>query len=82
MAESRVRDLDGRLRQVRATGGTAATARTQPMERVGERRALASAGVLGPRCSFANLADLWLADLDLRDLAGNTKENYRTCLRR
>lgn len=28
VAETRVRDLDGRLRQVRATGGTAAAART------------------------------------------------------
>jgi integrase len=37
--------------------------------------------VLRPTSSFAELADLWLADLELRDLAGNTKENYRTCLR-
>ncbi len=37
--------------------------------------------MLRPTSSFADLADLWLADLELRDLAGNTKENYRTCLR-
>jgi len=28
-----------------------------------------------------DFADLWLADLELRDLVPNTKENYRTCLR-
>jgi hypothetical protein len=81
VAETRVRDLDGRLRQVRATGPTAAAARARLLERVRERPALPSAGVLRPTSSFADLADLWLADLELRDLAGNTKENYRTCLR-
>jgi integrase len=81
VAETRVRDLDGRLRQVRATAPTAASARARLLERIRERPALPSAGVLRPTSSFADLADLWLADLELRDLAGNTKENYRTCLR-
>ena len=81
VAEARVRDLDGRLRQVRASGPTAAAARTRLLERIRERPSLPSAGVLRPTSSFADLADLWLADLELRDLAGNTKENYRTCLR-
>lgn len=81
VAETRVRDLDGRLRQVRASGPTAAAARARLLERIRERPSLPSAGVLRPTSSFADLADLWLADLDQRDLAGNTKENYRTCLR-
>ena len=81
VAETRVHDLDGRLRQVRASGPTAAAARTRLLERIRERPALPSAGVLRPTSSFADLADLWLTDLGLRDLAGNTKENYRTCLR-
>lgn len=81
VAETRVRDLDGRLRQVRASGPTAAAARTRLLERIRERPSLPSSGVLRPTSSFADLADLWLADLDLRDLAGNTKESYRTCLR-
>jgi hypothetical protein len=42
---------------------------------------LPSAGALRPTSSFDDLADLWLADLELRDLAVNTKENYRACLR-
>ena len=81
MAEACVRDLDGRLRQVRASGPTAAAARTRLLEHIRERPSLPSAGVLRPTSSFADLADLWLADLELRDRAGNTKENYRTCLR-
>lgn len=81
VAETRVRDLDGRLRQVRASGPTAAAARTRLMESIRERPSLPSSGVLRPTSSFADLADLWLADLELRDLAGNTKENYRTALR-
>jgi integrase len=81
VAETRLRDLDGRLRQVRASGPTAAAARTRLMERIRERPSLPSSGVLRPTSSFADLADLWLADLELRDLAGNTKDNYRACLR-
>ena len=81
VAETRVRDLDGRLRQVRASGPTAAAARTRLLERIRERPSLPSGGVLRPTSSFADLADLWLGDLELRDLAGNTKENYRACLR-
>ncbi len=81
VAETRIRDVDGRLRQVRASGPTAAAARARLLERIRERPTLPCAGVLRPTSSFADLADLWLADLDLRDLAGNTKENYRTCLR-
>ena len=50
-------------------------------KRIRERPSLPSGGVLRPTSSFADLADLWLADLELRDLAGNTKENYRACLR-
>lgn len=81
VAETRVRDLDGRLRQVRASGPSAAAARTRLMERIRERPSLPSSGVLRPTSSFADLADLWLANLELRDLAWNTKENYRACLR-
>ncbi|WP_183408293.1 site-specific integrase [Nocardioides pocheonensis] len=51
------------------------------MERIRERPSLPGSGVLRPTSSFADLADLWLADLELRDLASNTKENYRTYLR-
>jgi hypothetical protein len=64
-----------------ASGRTAAAARTRLRERIRDRRAFPSAGVLQPMSSFTDLADLWLADLELRDLAHNTKENYRTCLR-
>ncbi len=65
VAETRVCDLDGRLRQVRATGHTAAAARARLLERIRERPALPSAGVLRATSSFADLADLWLADLEL-----------------
>jgi hypothetical protein len=67
VAETRVRDLDGRLRQVRASGPTAAAARSRLLERIRERPSLPSAGVLRPTSSFADLADLWLSDLELRD---------------
>lgn len=63
VAETRVRDLDGRLRQVRVSAPTAAAARARLKERILERPAIPSNGVLQPTSSFADLADLWLADL-------------------
>lgn len=78
VARTRHRDDDGRLRLVQASGATAKAVERNLKEKLTRR---GGAGVLRPTSSFADLADLWLADLDLRDLAGNTKENYRTCLR-
>ena len=81
VAETRVRDLDGRLRQVRVSGASAAAARMRLMERIRERPAVRNDGVLHPTSSFTDLADLWLADLDMRDLAEATRESYQGCLR-
>lgn len=75
VAETRVRDLDGRLRQVRVSGASAAAARMRLMERIRERPAVRNDGVLHPTSSFTDLADLWLADLDMRDLAEATRES-------
>ncbi|CCH75160.1 Phage-related integrase [Nostocoides australiense Ben110] len=81
VARTRVRDLDGQLREVRATAASASAARARLLERIRERPSLPSAGVLRTTSPFRDLADLWVADLELRDLAPNTKENYRACLR-
>jgi len=72
VAETRVRGLDGGLRQVRAWP-TAAAARTRLLGRMRELPSLPSSGVLRPTSSFADLADLWLADLDLRDLGATPR---------
>lgn len=77
VARTRVRDLDGQLREVRATAASASAARARLLERIRERPSLPSAGVLRTTSPFRDLADLWVADLELRDLAPNTKENYR-----
>jgi hypothetical protein len=34
-------------------------------------------GLLSMSSAFADVAELWLADLEMRDLSENTKENYR-----
>ena len=57
VAETRVRDLDGRLRQVRVSGASAAAARMRLMERIRERPAVRNDGVLHPTSSFTDLAD-------------------------
>lgn len=58
IARTRVRDLDGSIREVRATAASAAAARALLLERIRERPSLPSAGVLRPTSPFGDLADL------------------------
>ncbi|MFC7725527.1 tyrosine recombinase XerC [Nocardioides sp. GCM10028917] len=81
VAETRFRDLDGRLRKVTATAGSASAARALLKERLLGRGGLGSGGQLSLASPFGHLAELWLADLDLRDLADGTKESYRDQVR-
>ncbi len=80
-AATRFRDVDGRLRRVVATGSNSRAATAQLKERLVDRRGYGSGGVLSLSSPFDELVELWLADLGSRDLAVNTKENYRDDLR-
>lgn len=77
MAETRFRDADGRLRRVTASAASAAAARTRLKEKLCVRPAYGSGGTLQVSSSFGELAELWLADLELRDLAEGTRHGYR-----
>lgn len=77
MAETRFRDADGRLRRVSASASSAAAARRHLNEKLLTRPGYGNGGQLHPSSSFAELADLWLADLDLRTLADGTRHGYR-----
>lgn len=81
VAESRIRDQDGRLRQIRVAGPTAAAARHRLKERLADRPEQHGGKSLRGSNVFAELAKLWLADLELRDLAEGTRQNYRDILR-
>jgi len=81
VAETRVRDADGRMRHVRITARTAEQARSGLKQRLLSRPGFESGGVLQPSSSFVELAELWLADLEMRDLAEGTKQFYRDHLR-
>lgn len=81
VAETRFRDLDGRLRKVTATAGSRSAARALLKERLLHRSGYGSGGVLTLASPFGDLSAMWLADLELRDLAEGTKENYRDNLR-
>ncbi len=80
-ASTRFRDLDGRLRRVTATGSSAKAAASLLKGRLVDRRGYGSGGMLSLASPFGDLVGLWLADLERRDLAVNTKENYRDDLR-
>lgn len=81
VAEARIRDQDGRVRQIRVAGRTAAAARHRLKERLAERPEQNGGRSLRGSSSFDDLAQLWLADLALRDLAEGTRQNYRDNLR-
>lgn len=81
LAETRVRDADGRLRQVRVRGASANRAIALLKKRLLTRPAFGAAGVLRPDSAFNDLADLWLEDLEIQDLAHRTREAYQDRLR-
>ncbi len=77
MAEARFRDADGWLRRVSTSAPSAAAARRRLSEKLLSRPGYGNRGQLHPSSSFAELADLWLADLELRELAEGTRHGYR-----
>lgn len=81
VAETRFRDLDGRLRKVTATAGSPSAARALLKERLLNRVGYGSGGVLSLASPFGDLVALWLADLELRELAEGTKQSYRDQVR-
>lgn len=80
-AETRFRDLDGRLRKVTATASSASAAKALLKERLLNRTGYGSGGQLSLSSPFGDLVALWLADLELRELAEGTKESYRDQVR-
>lgn len=80
-ALTRYRDMDGRLRKVMATARSEKAARALLKEKLARRPGYGSGGLLSLSSPFGDLAELWLADLELRDISAGTKENYRDDLR-
>ncbi len=80
-AFTRFRDLDGRLRKVTATARSRRAAAALLKERLRDRTGFGAGGLLSLSSPFGDLAELWLTDLALRDIAENTKDNYRDDLR-
>lgn len=81
VARTRFRDVDGRLRPVQATGRSAAVAKATLKERLLYRPGYGSGGLLSLASPFGDLAALWLADLEVRDVVEGTKRGYRDTLR-
>ncbi|WP_456847475.1 hypothetical protein [Cellulomonas sp. P5_C6] len=80
-AMTRYRDLDGRLRRVTAVATNQREARARLKNKLVDRAGYGSGGLLSVASPFGDLCDLWLADLELRDISEGTKENYRDDLR-
>lgn len=81
VAETRFRDLDGRLRKVTATARSASAATALLKERLVNRSGYGSGGMLSVASPFGDLVALWLADMELRELADGTKQSYRDQVR-
>ncbi len=76
IAETRIRDADGRVRHVRVCARSAARARQVLRERLLERPLFGGGRTLSPQSSFADLTEVWLSDLAVQKLAEGTKQNY------
>lgn len=81
IARTRYRDADGRLRDVTATGRSRSAATAELKARLTRRPGYGNGGVVGLSSPFSDLAELWLIELDGRDISEGTKENYRDDLR-
>jgi integrase len=81
VAKTRFRDLDGRLREVKATAASRNSATKLLKDRLVTRPGHGSGGELSLSSPFSDLADLWLVELGGRDITEGTKENYRDDLR-
>jgi len=81
VARTRYRDIDGRLRDVTATAESRNRAIADLKDRLLKRPGYGQAGVLSRHSPFGDLAELWLSDLEGREISEGTKENYRDDLR-
>lgn len=81
LAETRVRDADGKIRQVRVTGASASQARTRLKQRLLRRPGYGQAGDLRPDSPFTVLAERWQTEMLGKDLADGTKDHYTDQLR-
>lgn len=80
-AIARYRDLDGRLRRVMATAPSRRGAAALLKQRLVDRAGYGNGGLLSVASSFSELCELWLQDLELREISEGTKQNYRDELR-
>lgn len=81
VAQTRFRDVDGRFRKVKASQTSRLGATSLLKERLKVRPGYGSGGVLSLSSPFGDLADLWLVELEGREISEGTKENYRDDLR-
>ncbi len=81
VAMARYRDADGRLRRVTGAARSESVAKARLRERLVDRPAYGTGGLLDLTSSFDELAALWLDDLELQKLSEGTKQNYRDDLR-
>lgn len=80
-AHTRYRDVDGVLREVKATSSTPSRAVAELKSRLVTRPGYGRGGMLSLSNAFGDLVELWLADLELRELSAGTKKNYRDDVR-
>lgn len=76
-AHTRYRDVDGILREVKATSSSPSKAIAELKSKLVTRPGYGRGGVLSLNSPFGDLAELWLADLAQREISDGTKKNYR-----
>lgn len=82
-ASTRIRDDDGKLRRVQATGQTKSAATLELKRRLRDRENVGeTGGKVTADSSFADLANLWIANIRANsELSNGTKETYEAATR-
>ncbi len=80
-AHTRYRDVDGDLREVKATSSSQNKAIALLKGKLVTRPGYGSGGLLSLTSPFGDLAELWLSDLEHREISDGTKQNYRDDVR-
>lgn len=81
LAETRYRDMDGKVRRVEARGPSAAAARRELQQKLANRKT-PRFGLVANTDKIDRLIEIFLVDLEASDRADRTKDKYAYCVKK
>lgn len=81
LAETRYRDMDGKVRRIEARGPSAAAARRELQQKLANRKT-PRFGLVTSTDKIDRLIEIFLVDLEASDRAARTKDKYAYCVKK